>query len=727
MKKIKTFSFVKHLMAIIFALFFFTNINGQTLSNDYVVGEIIIQLNFDITPSQLTQAFGNIGLSQKQKISDTLNIWLFQYNTGSIQPDVCLNLLNENNLVKTAQFNHYVYLNSIPNDPGFSNQYGMNKIQAPSAWDFTTGGATVQNDQIIIAVLDVGFDINHPDIDFWKNTAEISGNGIDDDGNGYIDDYDGWNSYNNNGTITSADHGTHVAGIAGARGNNNLGVTGVNWNVKIMPVQVSSSTEAVVLAGYSYVLKMRELYNQTNGTEGAFVVVTNASFSTHGGDPVNYPLWCGIYDALGKEGVLSVNAPWNLNSELGNDFTDVPGMCSSQYLIVVTNTDQNDELSGDAPWSRTYIDMAAPGTDIYSTLPGSSYGYLTGTSMAAPHVAGAIALMYASACNELILNYKATPSSVTLSIKQILLNWSDPIVYPMPLEIGYGRLNIYRSIIKMSEQYDHDLYVTGTETTSEQYGAINDILVENYTGSDNFNVVFHAGHSISLKPNTSIYSVTHFFIDPASFNCAIPIQPLTVDLIAPEFHVCSPSLVSCNANVTGGVPPYNFVWSTKSVTDNNWTAWTLNDPGAIFLRSEDFYIKVDVTDDRGVASTSAVKLVDCMNAKTSFSDNESLIDSVEAEFADSSDSELNHKFIAYPNPFNNSVIIEYHILHPQDVTLYVTDITGKQIASFWNKTYHEKGNYKIELNFDKIAAGAYFCTLIRGNAIEVKKLIKISD
>jgi subtilisin family serine protease len=145
----------------------------------------------------------------------------------------------------------------------------------------TTGGLTVQGDTIVVAVIDCGADITHEDLNFWKNYLEIPGNGIDDDTNGYVDDFDGWNAQSQTGVITSCSHGTHVSGIIGAIGNNTTGVVGVNWNVKIMPVQPSSTNEALVVAAYTYVYNMRRLYNQTNGAKGAFIVATNSSFGVN--------------------------------------------------------------------------------------------------------------------------------------------------------------------------------------------------------------------------------------------------------------------------------------------------------------------------------------------------------------------------------------------------------------------------------------------------------------
>ncbi len=748
----KSFIKVNFFLLISPLIFYSFTVNGQSVntwqdsSNNIVIGELIIQLENDYNANLLEQQYTHISLSPKRELSDILNIWLFTYNPQAIQADSCLNLLKQNRYIKSVQFNHYVEQNATPNDPYFTNQYGLNKIKAPDAWDITTGGTTVLNDEIVIAILDAGFDINHEDIYFRKNILEIPGNGIDDDGNGYIDDYDGWNAYNNDGIITSDDHGTHVAGITGAKGNNSKGISGVNWNVKIMPIQASSATEATVVAGYSYALKMRQLYNQTNGVKGAFIVVTNASFSAHGGDPNDYPIWCGIYDALGAEGILNINAPWNRDQELGVDFTDIPAQCTSEFLIVVTNTDQNDELYDESilnhtgsPYSKTYIDLAAPGTEIYSTLPENLYGNLTGTSMAAPFVTGAIALIYAAACEDLMINCKSNPDQVALAIKQFLYNGSDPI-YDLLLKIGYGRLNVYRSILLMYQQYDLDLYITGTETTSKQYDAINTITVENYTAVGDYNVTFRAGKSIHFKHGTHLKpnpgKVMRAYIDESAFDCAIPFEPLTVNLLAPEYAYCGIAYpITCNAIVNGGHPPYQYQWYSKTETSTTWLAHDVNSPNIAFITYESFYVKVEVTDDIGITAMSPTKFVNCIDSKTHPPDttdtlNMPIIDLTSTNTSDDKTTSLHieqnylrQTFNVFPNPVSGISTITFSLENPSEVTIQISDIKGKIIEKIIEIKPYDFGYHTIEYNTKNLSPGMYFYTIITNSGINALKLV----
>jgi subtilisin family serine protease len=144
-------------------------------------------------------------------------------------------------------------------------------VDTSLAWDITQGSA-----DIVIAVIDDGFDMSHPDLapNLWVNTGEVPSNGVDDDGNGFIDDINGFDFKMNDGNPAANNvdyHGTHTAGVAAALGNNALGVTGVNWDAAVMPIQGLSGNEAIVVAAYGYALTMRQIYNDTNGAMGAFV------------------------------------------------------------------------------------------------------------------------------------------------------------------------------------------------------------------------------------------------------------------------------------------------------------------------------------------------------------------------------------------------------------------------------------------------------------------------
>lgn len=431
----------------------------------YVSNQLLVMLQPGAVLGEIEEQFAAKGFDVSKSVNSarTMRVWTLTFAEGT-------NIENALEAAKTfpgiqmAQFNHYVARrNTMPNDAEFFIQWNMDNtgqfggtpdadIDAPEAWDITTGGLTAQGDTIVVAVIDAGFELTHPDLNFKKNYGEIPGNNIDDDNNGYIDDFNGWNAYNSNGNIVSDLHGTHVAGIVGAKGNNTIGVAGVSWGVKIMPIMGSDGTEAQVVEAYTYIYDSRKLYNTTNGAEGAFVVSTNASFGVDMGQPAQYPLWCAIYDSLGTVGILNAGATANQNWDI-DQVGDIPTACSSIFMISVTNTTRNDLKATSAGYGATTIDIGAPGTQVESTIPGNNYASLSGTSMACPHIAGAIALMYAAGCSQMITDYKEVPDSVAILVRNYLLSSADPNVSLNGQCTSNGRLNIFHAL-QAVQNYD---------------------------------------------------------------------------------------------------------------------------------------------------------------------------------------------------------------------------------------------------------------------------------
>lgn len=426
--------------------------------NNYVEGEIIVMFRAPVNTGSFIANYNDINLRVKEILIPDMNIYLFEYDKEKSEPvDALLSVMRSNEIV-IAQFNHKFSERVIPNDTRFSEQWDKNNtgqsggtpdadIDAPEAWGISTGGVTPMGDTIVVAIVDGGQQVTHQDLDTWRNWGEISGNGIDDDGNGYVDDVNGWNAGSNNGTIPANQHGTHCAGIAGAKGNNSLGVAGVNWKVKTMPIVYGSATEQNVIKAYGYALKQRKIYNQTNGAQGAFVVSTNSSFGIDFGQPVNYPLWCAFYDSLGNAGILSAGAGPNLNINIDTQ-GDIPTTCPSKFLIAVTNTTRTDARNSGAGYGPINMDLGAPGTSILSTVPTNTYTTLTGTSMATPQVAGAIGLLHAGAHISYINLMKNDPDSAAVLFKKFILSTVDTISSMNGQTVSNGRLNIHKMLLK---------------------------------------------------------------------------------------------------------------------------------------------------------------------------------------------------------------------------------------------------------------------------------------
>ncbi len=313
-----------------------------------------------------------------------------------------------------------------PNDPAYINQGDMELIGMPKAWDITTGGLTAQGDTIVVALIDDGFETNHPDLkaNLWHNYGEIPDDSIDNDDNGYKDDYQGYNVANENDHHPVRTHGTSVAGVVGARGNNGAGVTGVNWKVKLMLIS-GGDFESQLIDAYQYVRDLREAYNTSGGAKGAFIVAANLSGGVNGALAQDHPLWCEMYDRIGEVGVLGVCAAPNNSISVDVD-GDMPTTCTSPYMIAVTNVDLTDELVGNAGYGQLSIDIGAPGHGTITTATVSTYKEFLGTSAATPHVTGTIALMYATPCPYFLDGIGSHPDAIAAKVRDILFETGKP-------------------------------------------------------------------------------------------------------------------------------------------------------------------------------------------------------------------------------------------------------------------------------------------------------------
>jgi len=522
------------------------------LAQHRVEGEAIIQLqsgqSIDAFVESMNEELGMLAqVTSKQTIYSRMNLWLVAFNELEISMRDFLYYAKKQAIVLEAQANHIVSNRLIPDDPFFEQQWHHQQandhdIDSELAWDITTGGSTPLGDEIVVCVVELGgAQWNTTDIadNHWVNTLEIPLNNIDDDNNGYIDDYHGWNINTESDEIASGSHGTRVCSMIGSKGNNNTGVVGVNWDVKMMMVEIGSSTEAAAIAGYAYPLEMRRLYNLTDGAQGAFVVATNSSWGTDNGQPADAPIWCAMYDSLGVHGVLSCGSTTNNNSNV-DLYGDLPTACPSDYLISVGRTN-NMDVRASGGYGITTIDLAAPGDAVY-LANNTSYATTTGTSFSSPCVAGAIALLYSAPCTAFTDFTLDNPSEASLLMKDYILSGVDVTSQLTNEMVSGGRLNVNNSMQLLIDACDNGQCMApyGLEILQEQ-GTLN------YTFSWN-DIIAAQDYRVEYKPISSI-EWTSIEVNSVS-NTALANLEACTDYEARVAAYCADSLSDWSSTIT---------------------------------------------------------------------------------------------------------------------------------------------------------------------------------
>lgn len=369
-----------------------TLVDGQ--GAEYLAHEVIVELGPDADEPGLRAALAELGGTIVDQDSPFSQEFGFRrvLLPESLTADQAISDLSRRALVRGVARNYLVQVGRVPNDARYGELWGLAKIGAPTAWDRTTGDRSM-----IVAVVDTGVDLAHPEVSSngWLNTREVGGNGLDDDGNGYVDDVSGWDFYSNdNGPSDDNGHGTHVAGTIGASGDNGQGVVGVNWRVQLQALKVLGANGSGSLWGAAQAIH----YAARNGAK-----VVNASFGCQGCN-VSYMQQAIV--ALNDAGGLFVAAAGN-NGSNNDSLPFYPAAYTEAAVIAVAATNPSDTLASFSNYGATSVDLAAPGTSILSTLPNNGYASFDGTSMAAPHVAGAVALFWSAHPNATAPEVKA--------------------------------------------------------------------------------------------------------------------------------------------------------------------------------------------------------------------------------------------------------------------------------------------------------------------------------
>ena len=454
-------------LAAVFALFVLTAALPQAVSaqsprgsfqSDFIPNEILVRTAPGLRAQDSLRLQRTLGARTVRTFQRTS--WELWHMDGSVKTSLIVNLLNQDPNVLQWEFNRRWYaIDTVPNDPRFGELWGMDKIEAPAAWD-----AHVGSGEIIVGVIDSGVDFNHPDLvdNMWTNPGEIAGNGIDDDGNGFIDDIHGWDFANNdNDPSDDNGHGTHVSGTIGAVGDNDLGVVGVNWNVKIMALKFigadgSGGTDSAI-AAIEYAIDNGAHLTSNSWGGSAFCFPPFIPCPT--GEP---------NDALGQAIVASEDAGLLFVAAAGNDSSDndasktLPASYNLDSIISVQATTIDDEMASFSNYGATTVDLGAPGQDILSLwlrdAQFQGYRSISGTSMATPHVAGAAALIWS-----------ANPGLDWQAIKDRILDNVDPVASLAGTTLTGGRLNVFSALATgdaIAPGEIIDLTVVGGDTDS---------------------------------------------------------------------------------------------------------------------------------------------------------------------------------------------------------------------------------------------------------------------
>ncbi|MGK7891490.1 MAG: S8 family serine peptidase [Leptolyngbyaceae cyanobacterium] len=490
-------------------------INAQSLDNlkageDYVADEIIIKFkdSADFASADFVAATRSMASKAgATTISRAYGAGMERWSLDALTIEEAIARYSDHPLVEYIQPNYIIKAATLPNDGNFNQLWGLNNtgqtggvvdadIDAPEAWELQT-----KNNAVVVGVIDSGVDYTHPDLvnSMWTNTGEIPNNGIDDDNNGYIDDYYGYDFANGDSDPFDDDgHGTHVAGTIAATRDNNIGVAGVSSSAKIMALK----------------------FLDASGSGTTFAAIEAIEYATMMGADITNNSWGGggfsqaLLDAIaaaGEAGQLFVAAAGNSN--LNNDIVlEYPASYDLDNIISVASTTASDTLSSFSNYGATSVDLGAPGSGILSTVPGGGYASFNGTSMAAPHVTGVASLILAE-----------RPDLTPTEVKQILLNSVDPIDALKDITVTGGRLNAYNALSTalasstLAGSQWNDIDADGVWDENESGLAGWTIFLD-----ENNNGILDSGETSTVTDSDGDYA---FFVQAGTYTVAAVLQP----------------------------------------------------------------------------------------------------------------------------------------------------------------------------------------------------------
>ena len=405
------------LLALIFA------VAAQAQPDRFASNQLIVKFEPATTAADVFALRASMGAKVARRFpSIGAELW----NVAGIGvPDAVARLESSAGVVY-AEPNYLVQVDDVfPDDPRFDTQWALHNIgqtggtvdadiDAPEAWTFETGG------DVLVGVIDTGVDWEHPDLaaNIFINPGEIADNHLDDDQNGFIDDVHGWDFLNeDNDPDDDNGHGTHVAGIIAARGNNGVGIAGVSWSARILPLKflsaigTGSTADAIRAVEYATAMGARLTNNSWGGV----------AYSQAMRDAI---------EAAGEADILFVAASGNNGANI-EAFAHYPASFDLPNIISVMSSDASDGRSVFSNFGAISVDLAAPGADIVSTFPGERYASASGTSMAAPHVSGAACVLWSAA-----------PTMNHQEVRDAILNSVDKIPALQGVTVTGGRLNL---------------------------------------------------------------------------------------------------------------------------------------------------------------------------------------------------------------------------------------------------------------------------------------------